>query len=70
MKITKEEDMKRWINEASYGELLKKWRFAPSGDPFFEGEIGIYYREELVRRESILSHEERVKVSKKIGWRE
>lgn len=31
------EELKNWIDNATYQELLRKWRFSPSGDPFFIG---------------------------------
>lgn len=37
--MTKQE-MITWIDNASYEDLLRKWRFAPGGDPFFVDEIG------------------------------
>jgi hypothetical protein len=40
--------MKHWIDTAPYEALLRKWRFAPAGDPFFQGEVGEYYSKRLV----------------------
>ena len=36
-------EQKKWIDEASYEDLLRKWRFAPAGDPMFQGDTGEYY---------------------------
>lgn len=58
------ESMKRWIDNASYEQLLNKWRFAPAGDPFFLGEIGEYYS----ARMSELRNAQHVQASKSIGW--
>jgi len=38
-----EQEMKDWIDKASLVELLQKWRFAPSGDPFMQGEVGTHF---------------------------
>jgi len=36
-------EQKAWIDSASYETLLNKWRFAPIGDPMFQGEDGDYF---------------------------
>lgn len=36
---------KKWIDNANYEQLLRRWRFAPSGDEIFQGESGQYYKE-------------------------
>lgn len=61
-------DLKEWIDDASYEELLRRWRFAPSGDPFFEGEMGEYYSRKIAERRKEVGEEEHTRVSKKIGW--
>lgn len=35
--------MKEWIDGADIEQLLSKWRFAATGDPFFVGKVGTYY---------------------------
>ena len=61
------QEMMDWIDNASYEQLLCKWRFAPIGDPFFQGAMGDYYAEVLSRRrnEDPARH---VQASKNIGW--
>lgn len=63
-----EQQMKNWIDNATYEELLRKWRFTPSGDPMFEGEVGAYYAKVMGIKRGDLSHEEQVATSKRIGW--
>ena len=65
--MTKEK-MKEWIDKADYRSLLRKWRFAPVGDPFFQGDIGDYYSNVMARKRSEVGHEEAVRASKTIGW--
>lgn len=65
---SKEEEMLAWIEEASYEELLQKWRFEPGGSPWFVGEMGVYYQQAMTNRKNELSHEEQVVTSKKVGW--
>ena len=61
------EEMKRWIDTATYEELLSKWRFAVAGDPFFQGEIGAYYAKVMAERRAA-DPDEHVRASKAIGW--
>ena len=63
-----QEQMKQWIDTASYEELFRKWRFAPSGDPFFQGEIGNYYAEVMAKMRDEVGQDEHVRISKAIGW--
>ena len=63
-----EQEMRNWIDNASYEQLLSKWRFAPVGDPLLQGEMGDHYAAEFARRrnEDPARH---VRASKKIGWK-
>jgi len=58
--------IKKWIDNASYEELLRKWRFAPIGDPYFQGETGDYYSKVMKEKKQNCDH---VQASKKIGWK-
>jgi hypothetical protein len=60
--------IKTWIDNASYMSLLHKWRFAPAGDPFFQGETGEYYSKVMARRRDEVGPEEHTRVSKRVGW--
>lgn len=64
--MTKEQ--KSWIDNANYESLLSKWRFSPSGDPFFQRDTGDYYAKVMEEKRDALSQEEQVQISKKIGW--
>jgi DNA helicase IV len=64
--MTKEE--KEWIDNADYEELLSKWRFAPVGDPFFQGETGDYYSKKMAEKRYEIGYEGHVRASKSIGW--
>ena len=61
--------MKVWIDTASYEELLTKWRFAPSGSPWFQGEVGEYFGKMMSIRKAEVGEAEAVRVSKAVGWR-
>lgn len=62
------EKQKNWIDTASYYQLLKQWRFAPAGDPIFQGEVGNYYSEIMSQRKKEVGNENHVATSKSIGW--
>lgn len=62
------EQMKAWIDNASYEQLLSRWRFGKVGDPFFVGEVGEHYVETMKDKRSKISEEELVRISKAIGW--
>lgn len=56
---------KDWIDNASYEQLLSRWRFASIGDAFFQGETGEYYAKVMGEKKKTADH---VRVSKNIGW--
>ena len=47
---------------------LRRWRFAPVGDPLFQGGTGDYYREVMARKRAALAPGEAARISKEIGW--
>jgi hypothetical protein len=61
-------EMKEWIDNATYAQLLSKWRFAPAGDPFFQGQLGEYYQKIMAMRRHEVGATEHIKTSKRIGW--
>ena len=63
------EKMKKWIDNATYEQLLSRWRFAPIGDLMFQGEVGDYYAEVMARKGEEVGNEEAVRASKNIGWK-
>lgn len=58
---------KKWIDTASYMDLLRRWRFAEN-DPIFIGEIGSYYENKINEMRNNLSPGEHAAISKIIGW--
>ena len=57
---------KETIDGMSYGNLLAKWRFAPVGDPWFQGETGDYWSKRM--KELKNQGANHVGASKRIGW--
>jgi hypothetical protein len=56
---------KQTIDDKSYEGLLSRWRFAPSGDPWFQGETGQYWAKRMAELRDTVDH---VAISKMIGW--
>lgn len=64
MKLT--EENKKKIDSMSYEALLGHWRFAPSGDPWFQGETGEYWAQRM--KELRAQGADHVGASKALGW--
>ena len=62
-----QEEMKAWINSASYEALLRRWRFEPSGSPWFKDEMGDYYAK-VMKEKREANPDEHIAASKRIGW--
>lgn len=60
------DENKEYIDSLDYQSLLEKWRYSPSGDPWFQGETGQYWRKRMnnLRKEN---PSEAVAASKRIG---
>lgn len=57
---------KEAIDGMSYESLLAKWRFAPVGDPWLQGETGDYWSKRM--KELKNQGADHVGASKQIGW--
>jgi len=62
------EDLKAWIDAATYEQLLRRWRFSPPGDPAFRDRMGDYYAYVMAKRRAEVGNAEHVATSKRIGW--
>jgi len=62
------EEDKSWIDNASYEELLSRWRFAPCGTKIFQGRTGDYFQQTMMRKKKEIGDDEAVRISKRIGW--
>jgi hypothetical protein len=62
-------ERKAHIDALSYEQLLRQWRFAPSGDPMMQGETGDYLAARMKElRSRPGGQEEHVRASKSVGW--
>jgi hypothetical protein len=67
MELTPEN--KETIDSYSYQQLLSHWRFAPVGNPWFQGETGDYWGKRMSELRSQPGGDARhVSTSKSIGW--
>ncbi len=62
------EDKKKWIDSASYQDLLDLTRNAPVGSQWFQGELGQHFSEVMRKKRIETPHQDRVAASKAIGW--
>ena len=60
-----DEEMKKKIDSLSRLEMARLWRFAPVGDPLFQGEVGQYFKERFFSLGGFSPA-----ISKEIGWDE
>lgn len=61
------EEAKKWIDAASYEQLLRRWRFGKPGDLMFLGDLGEYYAAVMSRKRAETG-DNGVSASKRIGW--
>jgi len=67
MKLTPQNKEK--IDKMSYESLLSHWRFAPVGDPWFQGETGEYWKKRMNElKNEPGGYERAVSASKALGW--
>lgn len=59
---------KKHIDNLSYRELLLRWRYAPVGDSWFQGETGKYWGERMAKLKA-QDPGGAVAASKDIGWK-
>lgn len=63
-----DEKTKAAIDGMTYTDMLRRWRFALTGDPLFQGPSGDYYAERMKKIRAEIGPEEHTRVSKEIGW--
>ena len=57
-----------YIDGLTYEEMLRKMRYAPVGDPMFQGETGEYFLKVMGQKRDRLATGEHTAISKRIGW--
>ena len=62
------DEQKAWIDNATDGQLLSKWRFAEAGDPLFLGDTGAYYSKVMGEKRDA-DPSGAVRASKALGWK-
>ena len=62
-------DNRAHIAALTLEELLRRWRFAPVGDPWFQGETGSYWARRMTALRAASGEDAaHVRASKAIGW--
>ena len=61
------DEQKVWIDNATYEQLLERWRFAACGDPMFQGDAANHYSKVMQEKKSA-DPEGAAAASKRIGW--
>ncbi len=62
------DDVKKQIDGMNYEEMLRLWRFSPSGTTMFQGDTGTYFTEEMKKKRKAIGELAAVTASKNIGW--
>lgn len=62
------EELKKEIDEMSYEELLRNWRFAPTGSPYFSSEVWEHYAKVMEKQRKKIGPAAHIAASKAIGW--
>ena len=66
---TVEPELKQQIDNMQYIELLRIWRFSPSGtSQMLQGATGHYFAKEMFRKKEELTHAQQVFINKIVGW--
>lgn len=58
------DEVRAMIDGMSYGKLLETWRYAPAGEPIFQGESGQYYADVMRERRQALPEGAHATISK------
>lgn len=60
---------KKWIDCASYKQLLAKIRFEPVGSSWLTGDTGQHFMARFKELKAQTSSDEQVRASKELGWK-
>ena len=63
-----DDEMKAFIDAASYEQLLQMNRYEPLGSPWMCGEVGQHFSHRFEELRSTMTHGELVGASKAVGW--
>lgn len=61
-------EVKDKIDRMDYISMLRSWRFSPSGDILFQGEVGDYFKKVMTEKREALPIGGHTSASKLIGW--
>lgn len=66
--LLSDDQMIEWINNASYLELLTKWRKTTIPSRWFVGRVGDHFTRVFYAKKDATSEADRVAASKQVGW--
>ena len=61
-------EMKKFIDNMTYEQLLERWRFGRWDDVIFQNETGKYFAEVMTQRRKEVGEDVHTQTSKRIGW--
>ncbi len=64
-----DEEIRQWVDSASYEMLLFKWCNSPFDDPFFWREMGEYYLQKIIDKRSEVGEEEHKRILMRLSWK-
>jgi hypothetical protein len=63
-----EAEMIAWIDHADLEALLSRWRFEPTGSPWFVGAVAEHYSATMKQRQAEVGPAAWTDASKNVGW--
>lgn len=66
--MTTSYDKFAWIENASYEELLRRFRYTKDNSKWFKGILGRYYRKQMYYKAACLPKAQQSAISEKVGW--
>ena len=57
------DEIKAQIDAMGREDMARKWRFATTGDPLFQDEVGVYFKERFNKLGGFSPE-----ISKRLGW--
>lgn len=62
------DSVKKTIDDLSYRDMLKIWRFEPTGVPMFEGSSGLYFGRVMREKREKLEPGEHSRISRELSF--
>lgn len=63
-----DEDLKKAIDGMDYESMLRIFRFASVDSPYLNGEVGIYFRQQMNIKHDAIPFKDRQVIIERVGW--